>query len=150
MLSLEDSYFPNMSLPNSIVIVISYSPRIDLFIDVSCASNEYSIPKLPIDVLIYPDRAHSLLFHILGLGFWMFRVFYCFSIINRTLSLIIMEFRGRQMPYLFLEISYQHPSYFIYILSVSIFQLCDINEIKSYVCCISMFMCIYVFYCIPA
>ena len=54
------------------------SPRIDLSNDVSCASNGYSIPKLQpweIDVPIYPDEAHSLVFHLLGLGFWVFRVF---------------------------------------------------------------------------
>ena len=42
-----------------------------------------------------PNGAHKLLvFHLLGLGFWMFRVFHCFSIIKRPLSLIVTQFRG--------------------------------------------------------
>jgi hypothetical protein len=36
-----------------------------------------------------------LAFHLLGLGLWMFRVFHCFSIINRPSSLIVTQFRGQ-------------------------------------------------------
>ena len=57
----------------------SCSPRIDISNDVSCASNRDNMSKLQpqeIDVPIYPDRAHILAFHPLGLGFWMFRVFH--------------------------------------------------------------------------
>jgi hypothetical protein len=47
-----------------------------------------------VDVPIYPNGAHKLLaLHLLGLGFWMFRVFHCFSIINRPSSLIVTQFR---------------------------------------------------------
>ena len=60
-----------------------------------------------------------LVLHLLGLGFWMFRVFYCFLTINRASSLVVTQFRGRYPPHLFSEISYQRPSYFISILYVS-------------------------------
>jgi hypothetical protein len=66
-----------MSLLKIDIFVSSCSPRIDLSNDVSYASNEDSMPKLrprEIDVPIYPDGAHILAFHLLGLGFWMFRV----------------------------------------------------------------------------
>jgi hypothetical protein len=52
------------------------------------------MPKLrprEIDVPIYPNGAHILAFHLLGLGFWMFRVFHCFSIIYRPSSLIVTQ-----------------------------------------------------------
>ena len=35
-----------------------------------------------------------LALHLLGLGFWMFSVFHCFSIINRPSSLIVTQVRG--------------------------------------------------------
>ena len=35
-----------------------------------------------------------LALHLLGLGFWMFKFFRCFSIINRPSSLIVTQFRG--------------------------------------------------------
>ena len=41
-----------------------------------------------------PNGAHSLAFHLLGLGFGMLRVFHCFSTINRPSSLIVIQFRG--------------------------------------------------------
>jgi hypothetical protein len=75
-----------------IFYVNSCSPRISLSNNVSCASNKDNMPKLQpreIDVPIYPDEAHILEFHLLGLGFWMFRVFHCFSIIYRPSSLIV-------------------------------------------------------------
>ena len=53
------------------------SPQIDIFNDVSCASNGDSMPKLrplEIDVPIYPDEAHIPVFHLLWLGFWMFGI----------------------------------------------------------------------------
>ena len=86
----------------------------------------------------------------LGLGFWMFRVFPCFSIIKIPLSLILTRFRGMQLPHLFLDISYQRPSQFISILFISKFQFFDINEMKCYFGCIFVFMVICVFFCIPA
>jgi hypothetical protein len=52
-------------------------PQIGLSNDVASASNEDSMPMLgpqEIDVPIYPNEAHILAFHLLGLGFWMFRV----------------------------------------------------------------------------
>jgi len=61
-----------------IFVVRSCIPWIDISNDVSCASNGDSIPKLrpwEIDIPIYPDGADILAFHLLGLGFWMFRVF---------------------------------------------------------------------------
>jgi hypothetical protein len=60
-----------------IFVVRGCIPRIDLSNDVSYASNEDSMQKLrprEIDVPIYPDGAHILAFHLLGLGLWMFRV----------------------------------------------------------------------------
>jgi hypothetical protein len=52
------------------------------------------MPKLrpqEIDVPIYPNGAHILAFHLLGLGFWMFRVFHCFFVIYRPSSLIVIR-----------------------------------------------------------
>jgi len=72
-------------------------PRRDLSNGLSCASNGDRMPKLQpreVDVPIYPNGAHSLAFHLIGLGFGMLRVFHCFSTINRPLSLIVREFRG--------------------------------------------------------
>jgi len=60
-------------------------------------SNRDHMPKLQpreVDVPIYPNRAHSLALHLLGLGFWMFNFFHCFVIINRPLSLIVKWFKG--------------------------------------------------------
>jgi hypothetical protein len=48
------------------------SPRIDLSNEVLCTSNGDRMPKLrprEVDVPIYPNGAHSLAFHLLGLGF---------------------------------------------------------------------------------
>jgi hypothetical protein len=56
------------------------------------------MPKLrpwEVDVPIYPNGPIVLVFHLLGLGLWMFRVFHCFSIINRPSSLIVTQFRGQ-------------------------------------------------------
>jgi hypothetical protein len=64
-------------VPNSIFSISSCIPQMDLSNDVLCASNGDSIRKLQpreIDVPIYPYKAHILAFHLLGLGFWMFRV----------------------------------------------------------------------------
>jgi hypothetical protein len=50
------------------------------------------MPKLrprEIDVPIYPNGAHILAFHLLGLGFCMFMVFHYFLVIYRPLSLIV-------------------------------------------------------------
>jgi len=72
------------------------SSQIDISNEILSASNGDRMPKLQpreVDVLIYPNRAHSLVFHLLGLGFWMFMVFHCFSTINRPLSLIVTQFR---------------------------------------------------------
>jgi len=49
------------------------------------------MPKLrppEVGVPIYPNEGHSLVLHLLGLGFWMFR-----SVINRPSSLIVTYFR---------------------------------------------------------
>jgi hypothetical protein len=130
------------------------SPQIDISNDVSCASNGDSMPKLrprEIDVPIYPNGAHILAFHLLGLGFWMFRVFHCFSIIYRPSSLIVTQSsEASSRPHLFSEINYQRPSYFISILSVSIFQSFVVNEMEFYFLRIFAFMCISVFHCVPA
>ena len=90
-----------------------------------------------------------LVLHLLGLDFLMFKVFHCFSIINMPLSVIVTHFRGLQLPHNFSEISQQHPSQFISILSISIFQFFDINEIKCYLYCTLLFMVIYLFFCVP-
>jgi len=55
------------------------------------------MPKIrpqEVDVPIYPNGPTVLALHLLGLGFWMFRVFHCFSIINRPLSLIVTQAKG--------------------------------------------------------
>jgi len=77
------------------------SARIDLSNELLNASNGDRMPKLrprEIDVPIYPNGAHNLAFHLLGLGFGMLRVFHCFSTINRPSSLIVTQsleqFRG--------------------------------------------------------
>jgi len=52
------------------------------------------MPKLQprkIDVPIYPNEAHNLVFHLLGLDFGMLRVFHGFSTINRPSSLIVTQ-----------------------------------------------------------
>ena len=85
---------------------------------------------------------------LLGFGFWIFRVFHYFLIINGPSSLIVTYLRGMQLPHLFSEISYHRLSQFMSIISVSILQLFDINEMKFYFCCISVFMFIFVFYCV--
>ena len=90
-----------------------------------------------------------LALHLIGLGFWTFRVLHYFFIINRPSSLIVTQFKGLQPPHLFSKIQYQHPSYFISIMFVSIFLLFDFNEMKPYFHCISISMVIYVFYFIP-
>ena len=75
----------------------SGSTRIDLSNELLYASNGDRMPKLrprEIDVPIYPNGAHSLAFHLRGLGFGMLRVFHCFSTINRPSSLIVTQFRG--------------------------------------------------------
>ena len=81
-----------------------------------------------------------LALHLLGLGFWMFRVFHCFSIINRPSSFIVTQFRGMQPPHIFSEISYHRPISFMSILSINIFQSFDINETNFYFYYISVFM----------
>ena len=62
----------------------------------------------------------------------------------------VTKFRGLQPPHIFLEISLPVPYMFIYVMYVSIFQSFDFNKRKHYFRCISMFMSISVFYCIPA
>ena len=91
-----------------------------------------------------------LVLHLLGLWFWMFRVFHCLQIINRPSSLIVTQFRGLQPPHLFSEIATSALPSFISILSVSKFQFFDINEMKCYFRCISIFMFICLFCCVPA
>jgi len=62
-------------------IVEIFSPRIDISNEVLCASFTQTGPIV-------------LEFHLLGLGFWMFRVFHYFLIINRPLRLIVTLFIG--------------------------------------------------------
>ena len=95
----------------------------------------------------YPTNrngAHKLLvLHLLGLGFWLFKVFSYCSIIKRPLSLIVTQLRGMQRPHLFLEISYHHPSYLISIMFVSILQyLILMNEVLF-----MLHLCIYGYIC---
>jgi len=73
----------------------SGSSQIDISNELSDASNGDRMPKLrprEIDVPIYPNGAHNLAFHLLGLGFRKLRVFHCFSTINRPSSLIVTQF----------------------------------------------------------
>ena len=75
----------------------SGSTRIDLSNELLYASNENRMPKLrpwEVGVPIYPNGAHNLAFHLLGLDFGMLRVFHFFSTINRPSSLIVTHFRG--------------------------------------------------------
>jgi hypothetical protein len=86
-------FFGHGSIGNFILIFSSNncSPRIDISNGVSYVSNGDSMPKLrprEIDVRIYPDGAHILVFHLLGLVFLDVHGFHCFSIIDRPLSLI--------------------------------------------------------------
>lgn len=58
--------------------------------------NEDHMPKLgprEVGVPTNPNKAHILLMHLLALGFCMFRVFNCFSIIKMPSSLIVTQFR---------------------------------------------------------
>jgi len=74
----------------------SCSARINLSNELLYVSNGDCMPKLrpqEIDVPIYPNGAHNLVFHLLGLDFGMLRVFHCFSTINRPSSLIVTQFR---------------------------------------------------------
>ena len=76
----------NVALPKS------GSYQIDLSNELLYASNRDRMPKLQpleVDVPIYPNGAHSLAFHLLGLGFGMLKVFHCLSTINRPSSLIV-------------------------------------------------------------
>ena len=75
-----------------------------------------------VDVPIYPSGAHSSGPSSPRGFFQMFRVFNCFSIINRALSLIVAQFRGMQPPRVFSEIRYHCSSKFISILFLSILQ----------------------------
>ena len=84
------------------------------------------------------NGAHCLVFHLLGLGFWMFRVFHCFSTINRPLSLIVTQFRGMQPPHLFSKINYHRlsQSYFHSVCkNISVFGINEMNlYIYGYIC----------------
>ena len=95
------------------------------------------------------NGAHSLALHLLGLGFWMFRVFHCFSTRYRPLSLIITQFRGMQPPHLFSEMSYHRPSWFISISVCKHISVFYINKMKYYFHCISVFMIISVIFYVP-
>ena len=75
----------------------SCSPRIDLSNKLLFVSNGDRMLKLwpwEVDVPIYRNGVHSLALHLLGLCFWMFRVFHCFSIINKPCILLVTQFRG--------------------------------------------------------
>ena len=130
----------------------SCSSWVDISNEILCVSNGGRMPKLQpweVDVPIYPNGAHSLAFHLLGLGFWMFRDFHCFSIINRPLSLIVTQFRGMQPPHLFSEISYHRLSWFISNFVCKHISVFYINEMKYYFHCISVFIVISVICCVP-
>ena len=81
---------------NGLVVEICI-PQIIVSNQVSYIYNGYLMPKLrprEADVQIYPNEAHILLaLHLLGLSFWMFKAFHCFSIIIRSFSLIVTQFR---------------------------------------------------------
>ena len=66
--------------------------------EVSCVSNEDSMTKLRSREVGYPTNPHGahklLVLNLLGLGFWLFRVFSYCSIIKRPLGLIVTKFRG--------------------------------------------------------
>lgn len=95
------------------------------------------------------NGVHSLALHRLGLGLWMFRVFHFFSTINSPSSLIVRQFRGMQPPHLSSEISYHCPSQFIFIYVCKHISVVYISEMKSYFCCIFVFMVIFIICCVP-
>ena len=67
-------FFWNSGATEPYVAPQSGSTRIDLSNELSYASNGDRMPKLrprEIDVPIYPNGAHNLAFHLLGLGFGM-------------------------------------------------------------------------------
>ena len=93
------TFFWNSGAIEPYVASQSGSTRIDLSNELSYASNGDRMPKLrprEIDVPIYPNGAHNLVFHLLGLDFRMLRVFHCFSTINRPSTLIVIQFRTVQ------------------------------------------------------
>ena len=76
-----ENYQWHIRIFNSIFTISSCNPRIYLSNEVFYASNGDRMPKLrlrEVDVPTYPNGAHSLVFHLLGLGFWMFKVFHFF------------------------------------------------------------------------
>ena len=128
-------------------------PQIDLSNEVWYASNGIVCQSYVPEKLKHQftqTRPIVLALHLLGFGFWMFRVIHCFSIINRPSSLIVTQFRGLQPPHLFSEIATSALASFVSILFVSKFQFFDINEMKCYFHCISVFMVICLFCCVPA
>ena len=67
-------------------LVESFIPRIYLSNEASGTLNEDRMPSYVPGKLMYQFTQTGpivLALHILGLGFWMFRVFHCFLIINR-------------------------------------------------------------------
>ena len=91
-------------------------------------------------------RPIFLTLHLLLLGFWVFRVFHCFLIINRPSSFIVTQFRGLYSPHIFSEIRYHFTSQFIFHFVCKHFSVFDINEMKCSSQCIYVFMFTYVFY----
>ena len=72
-------------------------PQIDLSNEVLCMSNKDRMPKLrprEVDVPIYRNEAHIFGASSPRVRFFMFRVFHCFSIVNRPSSLIVTWFIG--------------------------------------------------------
>ena len=127
----------------------SGSSRIGLSNELLYTSNRDRMPNLrprEVDVPFYPNGAHSLALHLLGLGFLMFRFFHCFSIINRPFNLIVTRFRGMQLPHLFSEISYHRPSQFYFHYVCKHILVFEINDMKCYFYCIFVFMVISVIF----
>ena len=74
----------------------SYISWIDISNKLLYMSNGDRVSKLrpqEIDVPIYPNGAHNMVFHFLGLGFRILSVFHCLSTINRPSSLIVTQLR---------------------------------------------------------
>ena len=143
----------NMGPWTDVAHIKSCNPWIYISNELLSTSNGDQMPKLhpwEVETPIYPNGTQVFGASSPRVRFLMFQFFHCFSIIHGPLSLIVTQFRGLQPPHLFLEIHYQHPSYFISIMSVSIFMLFDINEMRCYFRCISVFMVMCLFCCVPA
>ena len=91
-----------------------------------------------------------LVFHLLGLGFWMFRVFPCFSIIKRPASLIVTQFRRHVATTSLLRDKLPSPELVYFHFAFNNFQYFVINELNWRFHCISVFLFIFVFHFVPS